>query len=246
MRDLYVALAGFGAGLINGVAGGGTLLSFPVLLAVGLPAIQANVTSTIGIFPGYAGGVAGFRKEVVSQKDRLRQLAPVAIVGGIGGAVALLVTPSRSFSSVAPYLILVSCGLFAAQPLLAKRLESAEGERRRWLLAQGGVLFACAYGSYFGAGLGVLLLAVLGITIPDSLARSNGLRSVISLAVNFIAAVVFVIAAHVEWTYAGTLAITSLVGGYVGARFALKIPRQPLRILIILIGLGAAAKLLAG
>jgi uncharacterized protein len=246
LRDLYVALAGIGAGLINGVAGGGTLLSFPVLLAVGLPPIKANVTSTIGIFPGYAGGVAGFRREVVSQKDRLRQLAPVAIVGGVGGAIALLVTPGNSFKSVAPYLILVACGLFAAQPILSKLLDSRKGERSRNLLAQGGVLFACAYGAYFGAGLGVLLLAVLGITIPDSLARSSGLRSVISLAVNFIAAVVFAFAAHIEWTYAGILAITSLVGGYVGARFALKIPRLPLRILIILIGLGAAAKLLAG
>lgn len=245
MRDLFVALAGLGAGIINGVAGGGTLLSFPVLLAVGLPAIRANVTSTIGIFPGYAGGVAGFRNEIVSQRVRLRQLAPVAIIGGVGGSVALLVTPSKDFSNVAPYLILLACGLFAVQPLLAKRLASVGG-RSMWVVAQIGVLLACAYGAYFGAGLGVLLLAILGITIPDSLARSSGLRSVLSLTVNFIAAVVFAIAAHVDWTYAGLLAVTSLVGGYAGARFALKIPRQPLRILIILIGLAAAGRLLAG
>ncbi len=244
-RDAFVALAGLGAGIVNGIAGGGTLVSFPVLLAVGVPALRANVTSTVGIFPGYLGGVAGFRREIADQKDRLRTLAPVAVAGGVGGAVLLLVTPSSAFSRAAPYLILVACGLFASQPLLSKRLERAGGRSRR-LVAQGGVLAACAYGSYFGAGLGVLLLGVLGVAMPDRLARMNGLRSVISLGVNTIAAAVFVVAAHVAWTYAGLLAVTSLVGGYAGARLALRVPAPPLRVLIILIGLAAAARLLAG
>jgi uncharacterized membrane protein YfcA len=244
-RDVFVALAGLGAGFVNGVAGGGTLVSFPVLLALGVPALQANVTSTIGIFPGYLGGVAGFRREVVAQKDRLRSLAPVAIAGGITGAVLLLVTPSNAFRSAAPYLILVSCGLFAAQPLLAKHFERVE-RRGRLLLALGGLLVACVYGAYFGAGLGVLLLAVLGIAIPDSLSRTSGLRSVLSLIVNLIAAVVFAFAAHVLWVDAGILAGSSVVGGYCGARFARWIPRGPLRVLIILIGLAAAIRLLVG
>ncbi len=244
-RDAFVAMAGLGAGMVNGIAGGGTLVSFPVLLAVGVPALRANVTSTVGIFPGYLGGVAGFRSEVADQKDRVRALAPVAVAGGIGGAVLLLLTPTSAFSSAAPYLILLACGLFASQPLLSRRLQRAGG-RSRQLVAQGGVLLSSAYGSYFGAGLGVLLLAVLGIAMPDKLARMSGLRSVISLVVNTIAAAVFVIAAHVVWTYAGILAVTSLVGGYAGARFAVRVPAGPLRILIILIGLAAASKLLAG
>jgi hypothetical protein len=244
-RDVFVALAGLGAGMVNGIAGGGTLVSFPVLLAVGVPALRANVTSTVGIFPGYLGGVAGFRGEIADQKDRLRALAPVAVAGGIGGAVLLLVTPSGAFSRAAPYLILVSCGLFASQPFLARRLEGAGG-RSRWLLAQGGVLVACAYGSYFGAGLGVLLLAVLGIAMPDRLTRMSALRSVISLGVNTIAAAIFVVAAHVAWTYVGLLAVASLVGGYAGARLARKVPAGPLRVVIILIGLAAAARLFAG
>jgi uncharacterized membrane protein YfcA len=244
-RDGVVALAGLGAGMVNGIAGGGTLVSFPVLLAVGFPALRANVTSTVGIFPGYLGGVAGFRTEIEKQKDRVRSVAVVAVTGGIAGAVLLLVTPSSAFSREAPYLILLSCGLFAAQPFLARRLEHVVG-RRRWLAAQGGILVACMYGSYFGAGLGVLLLAVLGIAMPDKLAMMSGLRSVISLTVNAIAALVFVIAAHVGWTYAGILAVTSLVGGYAGARLARRVPQAPLRVLIILIGLGAAARLLAG
>jgi uncharacterized protein len=244
-RDGFVALGGLGAGLVNGVAGGGTLVSFPVLLAVGVPALRANVTSTVGIFPGYLGGVAGFRREVAAQRQRLRAVAVVAAVGAVGGAVLLLVTPSTAFSRVAPYLILLACLLFAVQPFLAGRLERASG-RSRWLLGQGGIFLACGYGSYFGAGLGVLLLAVLGITMPDRLEMTSGLRSVISLGVNTIAAIVFVIAAHVSWTYAGILAGTSLFGGYAGARFALRVPRGPLRIVIILIGLAAAGRLLAG
>jgi len=245
LSDLLVVLAGLGAGFVNGVAGGGTLISFPVLLALGVPAIRANVTSTIGIWPGYLGGAAGFRHEVRSQTDRLRQLAPAALGGAALGAVLLLVTPSTSFSRVAPYLILASCVLFAAQPFLAKRL-AQRSDKSLMLVAYAGTFLACVYGAYFGAGLGVLLLAVLGIAIPDSLANTSALRSTLSLGVNILAAIVFAAVAHVEWVYAGILAISCLFGGYAGARFALKVPRTPLRILIILVGLAAAAKLLAG
>lgn len=244
-REAFLALAGFCAGIVNGIAGGGTLVSFPVLLALGLPAVRANVTSTIGIWPGYLGGVAGFRPEVRDQLDRLRELAPVAIAGGIAGAVLLLVTPSHAFSEAAPYLVLLACALFALQPFLAKRLGGADGHQMR-LLAQGGTFVACVYGAYFGAGLGVLLLAILGIAIPDRLVRTSGLRSMLSLLVNTIAAIVFAIAAHVAWRDAGVLAVSSLVGGYAGARFARTVPPGPLRILIILIGLAAAGRLLAG
>jgi uncharacterized protein len=244
-RDGFAALGGLGAGLVNGIAGGGTLVSFPVLLAIGVPALSANVTSTVGIFPGYLGGVAGFRREVAQQRETIRSVAIVAVTGGVAGAVLLIATPGSAFKVAAPYLILVSCGLFAAQPFLAARLERAGG-RSRWLFGQAGIFVACIYGGYFGAGLGVLLLAVLGIAMPDRLAMTSGLRSVISLAVNLLAAVVFAVAANVLWTYAGILAVTSLVGGYTGARITRKVPRRPLRILIILIGLGAAARLLAG
>lgn len=241
---LFVALAGLGAGFINGVAGGGTLVSFPVLLALGVPAIRANVTSTVGIWPGYLGGAAGFRRQIGDQVGRLKQLAPSALAGAVVGSVLLLVTPANSFKSISPYLILVSCGLFAAQPYLAERL-ARTGTRSLALLAHGGTFVACTYGAYFGAGLGVLLLAVLGIALPDSLERTSALRSILSLAVNVIAALVYSIAAHVEWVDAGVLALFCLAGGYVGALFSLRVPRTPLRILIILIGLAAAATLLA-
>jgi uncharacterized membrane protein YfcA len=244
-REVFLCVAGLGAGFVNGVAGGGTLVSFPVLLALGLPAVRANVTSTIGIWPGYLGGVAGFRREISDQLERLRELAPVAAVGAVVGAVLLLVTPSHAFSRAAPYLVLLACALFAAQPILAKLLAGRDGHQRR-LFGQAGTFLACVYGAYFGAGLGVLLLAILGIAIPDSLIRTSGLRSMLSLGVNTIAAIVFCIAAHVAWSYAGVLAATSLVGGYAGARFARRVPAGPLRVLIILIGLAAAVRLLVG
>jgi uncharacterized protein len=244
-RLVAVALAGVGAGTVNGIAGGGTLISFPVLLAVGVPAIGANVTSTVGIWPGYLGSTAGFRNEIKSQRERLRELAPVAVIGAVAGSVLLLETPSSAFSRVAPYLILVSCLLFAAQPFLARRLGEGTA-RRRTLIARAGTLLACTYGAYFGAGLGVLLLAILGITLPDTLAKLSGLRSVVSLGVNVTAAVIFALAANVEWADAGVLAVGCLVGGYLGARVALRVPRGPLRVLIILIGVGAAARLIAG
>ncbi len=163
-------------------------MSFPILLAIGVPALNANVTSTVGIFPGYLGGAVGFRRELAQQRDRVRSVAAVALTGGVAGAILLLVTPGNAFKAAAPYLILVSCGLFAAQPFLAARLERADG-RSRWLFGQAGIFVACVYGAYFGAGLGVLLLAVLGITMPDKLSMTSGLRTAISLAVNLIAAI---------------------------------------------------------
>jgi uncharacterized membrane protein YfcA len=240
--------AGLGAGTVNGVAGGGTLVSFPALLAVGLPALQANVTSTIGICPGYLGGVAGFRAEVRDQpRARLALTAP-AVVGAVAGGILLLVTPSSDFRAMAPYLVLAACGLFAVQPVVGRWLKARvkrpdEGHVR---MATMGTVIASVYGGYFGAGLGVILLAVLGLALPDDLVRTNGLRALLSLAVNFSVAVVFLIAAHVAWTDAGLLAGSSLVGGYFGARVARRLPVPVFRVLVVTLGLVTAARLLAG
>jgi uncharacterized membrane protein YfcA len=221
-----LVLAGLGAGVVNGAAGGGTLVSFPALLLVGYPAITANVTSTVGIWPGYLGGTAGFRSEVSDQRDRLRALAGTVIAGAVVGGVLLLTTPSNDFKRLAPYLLLFSCGLFAVQPLLSKRLRSHPDtvDRTHGLVLHVGCFIAAIYGAYFGAGLGVVLLAVLGLAIPEPLNRINGLRSVLALTVNTVAVVIFVIHAHVAWEAAALMAGSSLVGGYVGARIARRIP----------------------
>jgi uncharacterized membrane protein YfcA len=258
--DLLLAVAGLAAGLVNGVAGGGSLISFPALLAVGHSAVVANVTSTVGIWAGYLGGVAGFRRELAAQVDRVRALTPVALAGGLTGAVLLLVTPGDLFEDLAPLLVLLACALFAFQPLVGRRLR----ERREAapagtstarpnaraaglsVMALVGTYFAAIYGGYFGAGLGVVLLAVLGLALDDSLVRINGVRGVLSLIVNSIAVVVFVIGADVAWHDAGVLTVTSLVGGYVGARLSRRLPAPVFRVVVIGLGLVAALRMLFG
>jgi uncharacterized protein len=242
----FLALGGFGAGLANGVAGGGSMISFPALLAVGVPSLAANVTSTVGIWPGYLGGVAAFRRSLAAQRARLRSLAATALVGAIAGASLLLVTPDDAFDALAPWLVLVACGLFAAQPRLARRFEAGSpAAGRRAMLRHGGVFLASVYGAYFGAGLGVLLLAVLGITLPCQLADINGIRTVLALLVNSIAVVLFALAAPVWWAAAGTMAAASLVGGYVGATSSTRLPVPVFRAVVLALGLAAAAGLLA-
>ncbi len=230
-------------------------MSFPALLAVGQPAFTANVTSTLGIWPGYLGGVVGFRAEITDQADRLRSLLPATLAGAAGGAVLLLTTSPDAFEAITPFLIVLACALFAAQPLLARKVAARAvapgGELRRLVPERGAAVQAAtfvsaAYGAYFGAGLGIVLLAVLGILLPDHLVRTNGLRSVLSLATNSVAAVLFVLLAPVAWGAAGLLAVSSLVGGYVGARTARHVPAPLLRSFVITVGLIAAGRLLLG
>jgi len=239
--------AGLGAGLVNGIAGGGSLISFPVLMASGQSALVANVTSTVGIWPGYLGGVAGYRSELAGQRDRIRRLVPVSIGGALVGSALLLTTPEDAFAAAAPFLILFACALFALQPVLAARLRSgsdpgSEVRASRPLLA--GVFAASVYGAYFGAGLGVVLLAVLGATVVDLLVRLNGLRGVLALIVNSVALVVFVVAAPVAWGAAGVMAGASLLGGYAGARLARRVPSAVLRVVVVCFGVTAALRLL--
>jgi uncharacterized membrane protein YfcA len=219
------------------------------------------VTSSVGIWTGYLGGVAGFRREVAAQRDRVRALAPVAFAGGLGGAVLLLVTPADLFEDVAPVLVLLACALFAAQPVLAGRLRArrsgragrpgagpASPRRRAGLpaLALAGTFAASIYGGYFGPGLGVILLAILGLAVDDELVRVNGVRGVLSLVVSTITVVVFAIGADVAWGDAGILAVTALVGGYTGARVSRRLPVPVLRAVVIVLGTVAAVKLWVG
>lgn len=241
----FLSAAGLIAGLVNGAAGGGSLISFPALLAVGYPALGANVTSTVAIWPGYLGGTAGFHREVGDQRDRVRSVALTTFFGSVMGAVLLLTTPGADFRRVAPYLIIAACVLFAGQPVLTRYVRSRGSTRELHpaLLHTG--TFCCAiYGSYFGAGLGVLLLGVLGVALPDHLLRLNGLRAVLSLGINSVAVAIFAIAAPVAWSAVAIMGVTSLVGGYFGARFARWLPAIALRALVISLGLFAATRLL--
>ena len=228
-------------------------MSYPLLLATGLPARTANVTNTVGLLTGYAGGALGFRDHLRTQRARLRELAPVALAGGIAGALLLLVTSESTFKSIVPALILGACLLFAFQPAVRRRVVARRQQRatgaphdptaRLNAFALGLVFAAAVYGGYFGAGIGVILLAILGVVLDDPLPSVNGLRGVLSLLINAVAAIVFVLGADVDWGTAGILSATCLVGGYVGARVSLRMPDHVLRIAVIAFGLAAVAKL---
>jgi uncharacterized protein len=242
-RAALLVLAGFGAGAFNGIAGGGTLISFPTLLALGYPALTANVTSTVGILSGYLSSIAGFRREVAAQKNRFRVLAPVTVAGAAIGAVLLLTTPSSAFTRLAPWLVLFATALFAIAPIVARRL-SRSGQQSHPLALAGGVFCASVYGGYFGAGVGIILLAIIGLTLPENLAHASGIRAILSVLANGIAAVVFVLHGGLAWAAAGWLALGCLVGGFVGAVFARRVPVTVLRVIIVAIGLATGIRLL--
>jgi len=244
----FTATVGLVAGAVNSVAGGGTLVTFPALLATGMSPVTANVTSSVGLLSGYAGGSVAYRSELAGQGRRVRALAVGSILGGVAGAVVLLVAPARTFQAVVPFLILVSSTLLAAQPRLsaavAKRrpergVASAVGQPVR-----GGVALAAVYGSYFGAGLGVLLLGVLGVLLDDDLQRLNALKGLLSLIINVVGVVVFVASGRVAWGYAAILAITAYVGGSLGVVVARRLPPRLLRAAVVTLGVVVAGVLL--
>ncbi len=241
-----LAGAGLLAGGVNAVAGGGSLISFPALLADGYPAVTANVTNTVALFPGYAGSVAGGRLELDGQCARIRAIAVTSVVGAVGGAVLLMTTPGDVFRSVVPLLILLACGLLLLQPRLAamvQRRSSPKADHRSPTL-QLCVLLAAVYGAYFGAGLGVLLLGVLGIFLAEQLGRINGLKNVLSLVINAVALVAFGVFGPVAWEAVLVVATTSLAGGYLGARVARRISSARLRAAVVIYGVAVAVILL--
>jgi uncharacterized membrane protein YfcA len=206
----------------------------------------------VGLLTGYVGGALGFRDHLKSQRDRLRELAPIALAGGVGGALLLLVTSEDAFEAIVPVLILGACALFAVQPVVRRWVNARRAVRstepldptgRLGPVAVGLVFAAAVYGGYFGAGIGVILLAILGVVLDDPLPSVNGLRGVLSLLVNVVAAVVFVVGADVDWGVAGVLALTCAVGGYAGARVSLRLSNTMLRVVVIGFGLVAVAKL---
>ncbi|TQN43885.1 hypothetical protein FHU33_3356 [Blastococcus colisei] len=240
-----LAAAGLLAGGVNAIAGGGSLISFPALLAAGYPAVTANVTNTVALFPGYAGSVVGGRPELGGQRARIRAIGVTSIVGAIGGAVLLLVSPGDVFSAIVPFLILLACALLVLQPWLARLVQRSSGSRKgdRSPTLQIGILLASVYGAYFGAGLGVLLLGVLGIFLPERLARTNALKNLLSLVINTVALIAFGIFGPVAWEAVLVVAVTSLVGGYLGARLARRIPSMLLRIIVVVYGVVVAVLL---
>lgn len=237
-----VVAAGLAAGTVNTVVGSGSLVTFPTLLAVGFTPVTANVSNNIGLVPGSASGVFGFRRELEGQASRARVLATASGLGGLLGAVLLLTLPSSFFDSIVPLLILVAVVLMAIQPRLARWVSTRRHERARdigvapWLIVFG----TGVYGGYFGAAQGVILLAVLGAFVPDHLTRTNALKNVLAGTVNGIAAVLFIVFADVAWEAVVLIAAGALVGGIIGARIGRRIPAPLLRALVIVLGTAVA------
>ena len=252
ITTIVLLLAGFVAGAVNSVAGGGSLLTFPALLALGYPALQANVTNTIGVFPGNISGTTAYREELSGQREQLLRCSLAAGIGALGGAVLLLHTSEAVFRHVVPVLIALAALLILVQPLVAERLRrrtrqrtlerGATGEQphsRVWAapLTVGAI---SVYGGYFGAAIGVMLIAALGVLLPESLLRVNALKTALTLVVNGLSGVVFAIFASVAWGAALTLAVATLAGGYAGAGIARRLPEPVLRAVIVAIGIVAA------
>jgi uncharacterized membrane protein YfcA len=246
---LAVAAAAVAAGLVNAVAGGGTLISFPMLTAVGVPAISANVTNTIALSPGYLGGTLAQRDDLRGQRSRLVRLIPAAMLGAIAGSVLLLNTSESVFRRIVPFLILAACGLLAAQDRVRTWVERREAERagqrqhhESGIGALGvlAVLGAAVYGGYFGAGLGIILLAVLGVVVDDDFTRVNALKQAMSLTINATAAVRFLFSGEVVWSAAAVMAVGSLVGGNLGGRLASRLSPILLRRVVIAVGVVVA------
>jgi uncharacterized membrane protein YfcA len=235
-----LAGAGFGAGAVNAVAGGGSLISFPALLAVGYPSVTANVTNSVAVLPGYVGGSIGYRRELSGQRRRLLALTPTCIAGSVVGAVLLLVGSDKAFEAIVPFLILFSCALLAAQPLLARVAPRPSGPVPLHLMQ-----FATAvYGGYFGAGLGIMLLAVLEFTIDDDLQRLNALKGLLSFVIGAVAAVSFALFGPVKWGAAAITAVMSLGGGQAGVVLARRLPAAVLRGVVVAFGVAVAIVLL--
>lgn len=239
---LVLSSSGFLAGAVNAVAGGGTLIAYPALLACGAPPIAANVTSLVGLIPGYVGGAIAYRPELVAQRARLPILCAAAAIGGIVGAVILLLTPARSFQLAVPYLVLFSSLLLFGQPWLRKwvavnRSRGPRGNVQGNTLAVGSTFVGSIYGSYFSAGVGVLLLAALGISLNDEFQRINGLKNGLSLVIIIAGASLYLFSSQVHWAYALVLLPSSTLGGLVGGKLAKKMNGDTLRYSISLLGI---------
>jgi uncharacterized protein len=235
---LAVAAAGVAAGAANSVAGGGALITFPTMVALGLAPLSANVTNTVGIVPASIGGGLGYRDLLREQGERFVRLLPPLLLGAVAGSVALLLTPDAAFEAIVPALIAASCLLLLLQPRLIPHISHAGNERSPFLLA--GIAFCGAYQAYFGSAVSILVLAILVLFVTDTIQHLNGMKIVLAGCSNLLAAVIFAFLAPVEWSYVAVLMVSSLVGGRVGAHYARRIPADPLRISIAAIGLVVA------
>ena len=236
---LLVALAGVGAGFINTVAGSGTLITFPTLIALGVPPVTANVSNNVGLIPGSVAGAVGWRHELEGQARRVVRLATGSALGALIGAILLLALPSSAFDFIVPGLILVGLVLVALGPRINRRIaaaaESPHDPRDAWWTWPA-TFGAGIYGGYFGAAQGIILVGFLGLGLAESMHRLNALKNVLSALVNSVAAVVFILVAHVDWTVAALIGVGSVAGALLGSTVGRRMSAALLRGVILAVG----------
>ncbi|WP_326826968.1 sulfite exporter TauE/SafE family protein [Streptosporangium sp. NBC_01756] len=245
---IAIFVAGVAAGGINAVVGSGSLITFPTMVALGIPPIVANVSNNIGLVPGSLTGALGYRAELGGQRDRLIRLGAASVAGSLIGGVLLLFLPVDTFDVVVPILIGLACVLVVIQPRLNRwlsaRREDPHPHGGPWLWV--GVFAAGIYGGYFGAAQGVLLIGLLGSFLDDDLQRVNAAKNVLSLLVNGTAAILFIAVAEVDWRAVALVALGATIGGFLGAKVGRKLPAPVLRGFIVCIGILAIVKLVYG
>ena len=238
---VLIGLAAVAGGAVNALAGGGTLITFPMLTAVGIPAVAASVTNTVALCPGYLGATIAQMKDLRGQGQLLRLLIPAGVLGGVMGGVLLLETGESLFRALVPFLILFATGLIAFQDTLRTRVMRSSGHagqdaaRSAWIALP--IIPAALYGGYFGAGVSVMVLAVLGLALPDTLTRLNALKQAVAFSINIAAAVFFLFSGQVVWTAAVVMAAGAMIGGALGGRLAGRISAVLLRRIIVAIGI---------
>jgi uncharacterized protein len=247
LEAIAILAAGLAAGTINTIVGSGSLITFPTLLAFGYSPVLANVSNTVGLVPGSLSGAIGYRRELGGQRGRMIRLGLAAAAGGLTGALLLLALPAATFQRVVPILILGSVVLIAIQP----RLSRAMGDRRvagaeHTIPLVVTLYLTGIYGGYFGAGQGVIMMALLGVFLPDDLQRLNGLKNFLAVLINGVAAVLFILLSPIAWPAAILLAIGAIIGGQVGALVGRRLPANVLRGAIIVVGTVVGVRLLIG
>ena len=241
---VLAGLAAVAAGLVNALAGGGTLITFPTLTALGISAVVANVTNTVALCPGYVGGTLGQWNDLRDQMKRLWLVAPAGIIGGLIGGYLLLHTGEKLFQSLVPFLILLASALLAVQEpvrawLIRRSSQKKSAPNQPWVVSLP-IGLAAIYGGYFGAGLSVIVLSVLGLTMDDTLTRLNALKQAVSFSVNFAAAIFFLFSGKVIWPVALVMAVGALIGGNLGGRLAARVQPATLRWIVVTIGVVVA------
>jgi len=232
--------ASAGGGIMNALAGGGTLLTFPSLVFLGMPAIQANATSTVALLPGAASSMAGYRREVAAHRSWLKTLLLPSLAGGALGSVLLLLTPEKAFARLAPYLVLFATLLFLFQVVSSRRRDGAAPPAppglERWAAAWALQFGVAVYGGYFGAGIGILMLVILGYLGLEDIHAMNGLKNFFGICINSVAAGYFILRGAVVWPAALVMVVGATAGGFLGAHFARRIGKEKARIAVVVIG----------